>query len=68
MLIFFFFLVNLNFFCEKHGKNNRDSHFSCISRFIKKASLKKKLASTSDIVEAINIGQLLANQNCKFFR
>ncbi|RNA26241.1 hypothetical protein BpHYR1_013587 [Brachionus plicatilis] len=55
--------VNLNFFCEKHGKNQRDSHFSCISRFINAESLKRRLCSTKDIVEAINNGQLKANEN-----
>ncbi|RMZ93166.1 hypothetical protein BpHYR1_015867 [Brachionus plicatilis] len=41
--------VNLNFFCEKHGKNQRDSTFSCISRFLNAESLKRRLCSTKDI-------------------
>ena len=59
--------VNLNFFCEKHGKNLRDSHFSNIAQFLSRDSYRDKLSSTSDIVEAIHRGQKIANENCKFF-
>ncbi|CAF0895334.1 unnamed protein product [Brachionus calyciflorus] len=48
---------------EDHGKNLRDAHFSCIARFLKYASLKKRLCSSKDIVDAINEGQRKANEN-----
>lgn len=57
--------MSLNFFIEKHGKNSRDSHFSCISRFIKEESLVKKIESTQDIVDAIHNRQRMANENKK---
>lgn len=58
--------MNLNYFCDKHGKNNRDTHFSHISRFIKKEELTNRaLKSSQDIVDAIIKGQNLANQNSK---
>lgn len=56
----------MNYFCEKHGKNLRDAHFSCISRFITSESLRKRLCSTGDIVNAISEGQRIANENCNF--
>lgn len=56
----------MNFFCEKHGKNNRDSHFACVSKFIETSSMRNRLCSTEDIVNAINEGQRIANENCKF--
>ena len=55
----------MNFFGDKHGKNNRDTHFSVISRFIQAESLVKKIYSTQDIVDAIHKRQELANQNLK---
>ena len=61
----FFYLVNLNFFAEKHGKNARDAHFSIISKFIKAESLTRKLTSSQDIVDAILKRQNLANENNK---
>ena len=57
------FQVNLNFFVEKHGKNNRDAHFSMVSKFVKQESLKKRLISSKDVVNAIKNGQKLANEN-----
>jgi hypothetical protein len=60
-----FFIVNLNFFCEHHGKNNRDAHFSNISRFIQAESLVKQLNSSQDIVDAIHKRQGIANENQK---
>ena len=53
----------MNFFCEKHGKSMRDAHFSMLSKFIHDASMQKRLISTNDIKNAIENGQLLANQN-----
>ncbi len=58
-----FSTVNLNFFVEKHGKNSRDSHFSCVSRFIHNESLLKRLTSSEDIVDAIHNGQKKSNEN-----
>jgi hypothetical protein len=57
--------VNLNFFCEKHGKNKRDTHFSNISRFIEAESLVRQLKSSQDIVDAIHKRQESANRNKK---
>ena len=57
------YLVNLNFFAEKHGKNGRDAHFSSVSRFINSESLVRKLVSSQDIVDAIISRQELANLN-----
>ena len=58
--------VNWNFFVEKHGKNQRDQHFSSISNFIKMESLLKKLTCSRDIAEAINKRSFMANENRKF--
>ncbi len=58
-------LVNLNFFVEKHGKNSRDTHFSCVCKFLKNESILKKLNSTQDIVDAINKGQHKSNESRK---
>lgn len=55
--------VCLNFFCEKHGKNGRDQHFSLVSNFIKQESLVKKLTCSKDIVDAINKHQVLSNEH-----
>ncbi len=56
-------IVSLNFFCEKHGKNSRDQHFSLVSNFIKQESMVKKLCSSQDICDAIEKGQFRANLN-----
>ena len=53
----------MNFFCEKHGKNQRDAHFSQLAKFINDASMQRALISTEDLVKAIENGQKLANQN-----
>lgn len=53
--------MNVNFFCEKHGKNNRDAHFSNISKFVKSESLVKKLETSQDLVDAIIKRQSIAN-------
>ena len=58
-------IVNLNFFCERHGKNGRDSHFSRISAFVSAESLIKRLSCTQDVVDAIQKRQNMANQNQK---
>ena len=53
--------MNLNFFGDKHGKNARDTHFSCISKFIKSESFVRQLSTSMDIVDAINKRQELSN-------
>jgi hypothetical protein len=58
-----FFKVNLNFFGDKHGKNNRDTHFSNVSRFILAESLCSKLESSQDIANAITKRQMMAKEN-----
>lgn len=55
--------MNLNFYADHHGKSPRDTHFSNVSHFVHEHSLKKQLVSSNDIVEAINLGQIRANQN-----
>ncbi len=55
--------VSLNFFCEKHGKNSRDQHFSVVSNFLQQESMIKKLSSSQDICDAIEKRQVLANLN-----
>jgi len=55
--------VSLNFFCEKHGKNSRDQHFSIVSNFLQQESMVKKLCSSQDICDAIEKRQLFSNLN-----
>lgn len=55
--------VSFNLFCEKHGKNSRDLHFSAVSNFIFKESMVKKLTSSQDICDAIMKQQEIANKN-----
>ncbi len=57
--------MSLNFFAEKHGKSNRDTHFSNISKFVEAESLIKKLTCSEDISSAITERQKLANENSK---
>ena len=57
--------MNLNFFGDKHGKNNRDTHFSNIAKFIEAESLVKQLKTSQDIVDAIHKRQSIANLNKK---
>ncbi len=52
----------MNFFAEKHGKNQIDQHFSNISNFLEKESLIKRLVCTQDIVIAVIKHQHLANE------
>ena len=59
------FLVNFNFFGDKHGKSGRDLHFSHLSKFVAAESLLKKLESSQDIVDAINKRRIIANENKK---
>ena len=42
-------------------KDNRDSHFSCLTVFLKSEMMEKKLSSSQDIVDAINKHQNLSN-------
>ncbi len=55
--------VSYNLFCEKHGKNSRDQHFSCVSQFVYNESMIKQLTSSRDICDAIERQQTLANIN-----
>ena len=55
--------VSFNLFCEKHGKNSRDQHFSNASYFIQQETMVKKLTSSQDICDAIEKHQILANLN-----
>ena len=48
---------------EHHGKNARDAHFSNVSKFVEQYSLKKRLTCSQDVVDAINPGQMQANEN-----
>src|SRR5690606_22934718 len=56
---------SLNFFCEHHGKNCRDSHFSVLSRWIYQESLVKKMKCSADVVKAIIKNQNLSNMQRK---
>jgi hypothetical protein len=60
-----FFIVSVNFFGDKHGKNNRDTHFSNISKFLAAESLQKKLTSSQDVADAIIKRQKMADENRK---
>ena len=53
--------VSFNLFCEKHGKNSRDQHFSVVSNFIQQESYVKKLISSQNICDAIEKHQNFAN-------
>ena len=53
--------VSFNLFCEKHGKNSRDQHFSVVSNFIRQEAFIKKLCSSQDICDAIERHQNFAN-------
>ena len=53
--------VSYNLFCEKHGKNSRDQHFSIVSNFIQQESFVKQLTSSKDICDAIEKHQTFAN-------
>ena len=55
--------VSFNLFCEKHGKNSRDQHFSVVSNFINQESMVSQLTSSEDICNAIEKRQHLANIN-----
>ena len=41
--------VCLNFFCEKHGKNGRDSHFGVVSRHLDDISRTTEIITVSDV-------------------
>ncbi len=53
--------VNWNFFVEKHGKNQRDQHFSVISKYIRQETFIRKLYDSADLVETINRRQNNSN-------
>jgi hypothetical protein len=54
--------VQLNFFCEQHGKNSRDQHFSVISHYIKCESHVRTIQNSNDVVETIKKRQNFANK------
>jgi hypothetical protein len=53
--------VNSNYFGEKHGKFSRDQHFSLISYYIRRESIKFWIKSAEDIAEIINSSQINSN-------
>ena len=53
----------MNYFEEKHGKNARDTNFSCLSLFLKMESLVTPLKTSDDIVNAIIKRQAISNTN-----
>jgi hypothetical protein len=55
--------VTLNYFAEKHGKNNRDQHFSVVSRAFEYAVQKSRsgLNSAEEVVEALNSSYIYHN-------
>jgi hypothetical protein len=55
-------LVNWNFFVEKHGKNQRDQHFSVVSKYIRQETFIRKLYDSADLVETIKKRQDDSNE------
>ena len=55
--------MSLNFFGDRHGKNCRDTHFSCISKFVRDESLVKQIRTSQDIVSSIISRQEKSNEN-----
>ncbi len=55
--------VSFNLFCEKHGKNSRDQHFSRVSQFLYQESMVSQIVSSQDICNAIEKHQLITNSN-----
>jgi hypothetical protein len=53
--------VNSNYLGEKHGKLARDQHFSIISYYLRRETLKNHIANTTDIAKAINSSQFQSN-------
>ena len=53
----------MNFLGEKHAKNARDTHFSCIAKFIHNESLVRQLNSSKHIVDTIHSTQTQSNEN-----
>lgn len=54
--------VTWNLFCEKHGKNSRDQHFSVISHFLKCESHVQTLTNSRQILDAVEKRQDFANK------
>jgi hypothetical protein len=55
----------MNFFCEKHGKNKRDAHFSNLTKFVNAESMVAQLKCSEDLVNAIHKRQAISNENKK---
>ncbi len=53
--------MNSNYLGEKHGKFARDQHFSIISYYLRRETLKNYIANTTDIANAINSSQFQTN-------
>ena len=49
--------VDFNLFCEKHGKNMRDQHFSFLSKSVNIAKFKRKTSfkNAKEVVEYLNM-------------
>ena len=56
--------VNLNFLCEKHGKNQRDQHFSVMSRAMQKYKFKnqKGLKTSQELANCLNANTMYINE------
>ena len=52
----------MNFFGNKHGKNGRDTHFSCLTKFIEAEKKVRKFSSSADIARAITSRQEISNE------
>ena len=46
--------VTVNFFCEKHGKNGRDSHFGVVSKHLSDASCTTEINTVADVALHLN--------------
>ncbi len=53
--------LSFNFFCECHGKNDLDQHFSRVTIFIRNSQIKNQLKSTEDIIYHIMNEQKSSN-------
>jgi hypothetical protein len=56
------FNTEMNFFAERHGKGECDSHFSHVSSWLEQAARKSDINSTKAAIEAIVLGHDKANQ------
>lgn len=54
--------INVNFFCEKHGKSPVDAFFSLVSRFKHEIEKHKKISSSNELIEELSIKIKNSNQ------